>query len=234
MKALRDQWGRRPAAPLSFLNRLGSVPAAPFPKFPSSTGQEVRMSSPLPRRLVQCALLALAVTLAVPALAAADAPDVTSAAGSIVSSDASGTVVEIHGTWQWTTHNTNCNNDRAGVGFAVDWGDNNGNHVTTLNGDSIDVGVATATSRNAADNVVHNATGGSGTYTCGTFNGSYNTGTFSGLTHKFPTGSIPTICALSYDVHGQNGTPSAPSETVAGGSGHNADNSAEKNAASPG
>ena len=39
-------------------------------------------------------------------------------------------IVEIHGTWAWTTHRSDCNTNRAGVGFAIDWGDNNGNHVT--------------------------------------------------------------------------------------------------------
>src|SRR4051812_41902647 len=151
MKALRDQWGRREAAPLSFMDRLGSAPA-PVPTFPGSTGQEVRMSSPLSRRFVLCAFLALALTLAVPALAAADALNVASATGSVaVNADGSRTVT-VHGTWTWPTHRTNCNNDRAGVGIAIDWNDPNspGNHVTTLNGSSIDVGSPT-------DNIVHPA-----------------------------------------------------------------------------
>src|SRR5438093_2941378 len=33
------------------------------------------------------------------------------------------TTVTIKGGWVWTTHNKDCNLDRAGVGFAVDWND---------------------------------------------------------------------------------------------------------------
>src|SRR3954470_15830344 len=176
------------------------------------------------KRLLRGGLLAALVTLAVPALAAADAPDIAGATASV-----NGNTVTISGSWTWTTHRTNCNNDRAGVGIAIDWNDANaaGNHVTTLNGTSIDVGTP-------GDNVVHNTSGGSGSYTCGTFNGTYNTGSFGGLSHTY-TGTLPdTICALAYDVHGSNGTPSVPSEATAGGANHNTDNSAEKNGQTPG
>src|SRR3954469_18743239 len=197
------------------------------------------MSSPFPRRLVQSALLALAVTLCLPALAAADAPDVTSATGKVVAQDATSVTVEISGTWAWTTHHSDCNTDRAGAGFAIDWGDNNGNHVTTLNGDSIDVGVLTSTLLNNQDNAVHTESGATGLtgFTCGTYKPAlgYNTGTFTGLTHKYPANSaIPQICALAYDVHGKNGVASGAKDVTAGGSGHNSDNSAEKNASTPG
>jgi len=59
--------------------------------------------------------------------------------------------------WVWTTHHTDCNTDRAGVGFAVDWNDpqDSGFHVTTLNGVSIDVGSTKAVNGNTIDNVVH-------------------------------------------------------------------------------
>src|SRR5690242_13662689 len=99
------------------------------------------MSSQVVRKFFTSALLALTVGLIVPAFAMADAPDVTTATGKIVAQDATSVTVEISGTWSWTTHHSNCNTDRAGAGFAVDWGDNNGNHVTTLGNDSIDVGV---------------------------------------------------------------------------------------------
>jgi hypothetical protein len=67
------------------------------------------------------------------------------------------TTVTIKGGWVWTTHNKDCNLDRAGVGFAVDWNDPDdpGFHVTTLNGDSIDVGSSLAVNGNSVDNVVH-------------------------------------------------------------------------------
>src|SRR3954471_18599996 len=146
------------------------------------------------KQVLRSSLLALVAVLAVPAFAMADAPDVTTATGKVVSSDASGTVIEISGTWAWTTHHSNCNLDRAGVGIAVDWGDNNGNHVTTLNGDSIDVGVLTTTPLNAADNAVHSTSGGINTgFTCGTFatnpGENFNRGSFTGLTHVYPAGT---------------------------------------------
>src|SRR4051794_3645330 len=217
------------------------------------------MSSSFPARLVRFALLALAVALFVPALASADAPDVTSATGSVVGMDAAGNpIVEVHGTWAWTTHGSDCNNNRAGVGVSIDWGDNNGNHVTTLNGDSIDVGVATATLLNAQDNLVHPAEPPSlandtsvlsnWKSTCGTFNGNFNTGTWGTVTsgpdagahylrHTFPAGQIGqlTICALTYDVHGSHSLdePNGQKEITAGGTNHNSDNSAEKNASTP-
>jgi hypothetical protein len=67
------------------------------------------------------------------------------------------TTVTIKGGWVWTTHNKDCNLDRAGVGFSVDWNDPDdpGFHVTTLNGDSIDVGSTLAVNGNSVDNVVH-------------------------------------------------------------------------------
>jgi len=182
------------------------------------------MPSKLSRRLLRSGLLAAVVTLAVPALAAADAPDITSATGTV-----SGNTVTISGTWAWTTHHSDCNTDRAGVGIAIDWGDPGqpGNHVTTLNGVSIDVGTP-------SDNQVHTTSGGTGSgFTCGTFNGSYNTGSFTGLTHTY-SGAIPsTICALAYDVHGKPGIPNGPQETTAGGDKHNKDNGAEKNGQTP-
>ena len=185
------------------------------------------MASTLLKRLLRGALPAILVTLAVPAIAAADAPDITSASGS-VSSD--GKTVTISGTWAWTTHHSDCTKDRAGVGIAIDWNDPNapGNHVTTLNGVSIDVGTP-------SDNAVHTTSGGTGLtgFTCGTFNGSYNTGTFSGQIHTY-SGALPsTVCALAYDVHGKNGTAGGDKEVTAGGSGHNSDNSAEKNSQTP-
>jgi hypothetical protein len=190
---------------------------------------------------------ALALALAVPALAAADAPDVTSAAGSIVKTDALGnTTVEVHGTWAWSTHtNSDCNGDKRGIGVAIDWGDNNGNHVTTLNGDSIDVGVAVATALNLADNVAHPAEPGTDIADpssssswrggCGVYANhgatSYNSGTWGPLQHVFAPGAIPEICALTYDVHlaANAGAPTGDSEVTGGANNHNADNSAEKN-----
>src|SRR3954467_13170501 len=129
------------------------------------------MLSQVVKKFLTGALLALTVGLIAPALASADAPDVTTATGTAAVNGNGDLVVTLSGTWAWTTHHSNCNLDRAGVGIAVDWGDNNGNHVTTLGNDSIDVGVLTATLLNAQDNNVHNTSGGTGLtgFSCGTF-----------------------------------------------------------------
>src|SRR3954447_4806704 len=133
-----------------------------------STDKEVHPMN-LVKQVLRSGALALVAALAVPAMAAADAPDITGAQASVA-----GNTVTISGSWAWTTHHSNCNTDRAGVGIAVDWNDPNaaGNHVTTLNGVSIDVGTPT-------DNNVYNTSGGTSTgFTCGTFNGTNNTGAF--------------------------------------------------------
>jgi uncharacterized repeat protein (TIGR01451 family) len=229
-------------------------------------------SHPSLKNLVRGGLLALAASLLVPALAAADAPDVQTAVGSVLSSDASGIVVEVHGTWAWPTHGSDCNKNRAGVGVAIDWGDPTGNHVTDLNGDSIDVGVAGggAATRNPIDNLVHpaeppslaNDTAANWESFCGQFVNGTPQGTFGyvvnssgqavdangntttdpdkfqyNLTHTYPAGFVGqlNICALTYDVHGSHSLapPNGTKETTAGGTNHNSDNSAEKNASTP-
>ena len=76
--------------------------------------------------------------------------------------------VTVAGGWVWYTHGSDCNTDRAGVGFAVDWFDprdanadgSNGNSIgktVVVNGASkvIGVGVKAGDSLNTADNVVH-------------------------------------------------------------------------------
>ena len=198
------------------------------------------------KKLLTSSLLVLVACLALPALAAADAPDVTKAGGTIQGGPNPGDrTVSVFGEWAWTTHHSDCNTNRAGVGVAIDWNDPTqpGNHVTTLNGDPIDVGTPT-------DNVVHPAEPGvdvanpsqyqSWRGGCGMFNGIYNTGTFGKnpavpLTHTYPasyTGAIH-ICALTYDVHGKDQTPNGSKEITAGGSNHNQDNGSEKNASTP-
>src|SRR4051812_3470130 len=182
----------------------------------------------MPRRNVQhpsiLGVLAIVVALCCPALAWADAPDITS-----VSAAVSGKTVMVSGTWAWPTHPKNCTNrPLVGMGVGVDWEDPNelGNHVTSLGGSSIDIGTPT-------DNTVHGTHGESGTgYNCGTFNGTFNEGDFSGLSHTY-TGALPSsICVLAYDTHGQPDGQTAKDET-AGGPVHNHDNSAEENDETP-
>jgi hypothetical protein len=189
--------------------------------------------SHLVKKVMRSGALALVAALVVPAIAAADAPDVTpnSMSASSVQSGNSVTVT-VKGSWQWTTHKSNCNTDRAGVGVAIDWNDTKdpGYVVTTLNGVTIDVG-----STKAGDNAVHPTLGS--TFTCGSYNGTYNTGDFGTggeFSHTYSADALPSsICALTYDVHGKPGVPNGTKETTAGGSSNNDDNSAQKNGATP-
>src|SRR4051794_40242829 len=106
----------------------------------------------LVKQVLRSGALALVAALVVPAMAAADAPDITAANATVA-----GNTVTINGSWAWTTHHSNCNTDRAGVGIAIDWNDPKepGNLVTTLNGVQIDVGTPT-------DNNVYTTSGGTG------------------------------------------------------------------------
>lgn len=197
---------------------------------------------------------------AVPASADAPDPDLNSAPNVTANVLQDGTIrVTVTGQWKWTTHTTNCNNDKRGVGVAIDWNDPNepGNHVTTLNGVSIDVGTPT-------DNVVHPTTSvglPSGTMVdiaspadyrnwrsgCGTYGydpvlrKSYNSGNYGPITHDYkPIGgklqSNIRLCALMYDVHlaANGGAPNGTKEVTAGGNNDNSDNSAQKNGSTPG
>src|SRR5262245_59277549 len=106
------------------------------------------------------ALAAAFITLAGARSVWADAADVRTAGGT-VNKNANGTLtVTVSGNWVWSTHKTNCSNDKRAVGFAIDWNDPTpgcgGNHVTTIGTDSIDVGVAgNSCVLNPADNTVH-------------------------------------------------------------------------------
>ena len=227
------------------------------------------------RRRLTTALLVLAASLVFWVVAAAaDSPDVSNAAGATtvatVQDNGNGTsTVTVSGGWVWFTHNTDCNTDRAGTGFAVDWNDSQdgGFHVTTLNGTSIDVG-SVGNLLNPVDNTVHSTPivgTGNGTDVsdpslfanwrsgCGTadhfFNGKNRSeGTWGPISHVYSTPNgvsdlqNQTVCVLTYDVHkgttvngggGNGGIPKNASEITAGGTGHNGDNSAEKNAQTP-
>jgi hypothetical protein len=194
--------------------------------------------SNLVKQVMRSGALALVAALAVPAIAAADAPDVTpnSMSASSKAGPNNTVIVTVQGGWQWTTHKSNCNTDRAGVGVAIDWNDTNqpGNVVTTLNGVTIDVGVKDAGGLNPQDNAVHPTLGS--TFSCGVY-GAFNTGAFGSngeFTHTYAADALPpSICALTYDVHGKPGVPNGVKETTAGGNNNNDDNSAQKNGATP-
>src|SRR5262245_42135825 len=54
-------------------------------------------------------------------------PD-TNSGNPIYNNTQPGQVLEIG--WQWTTHNSDCNNDRTGAGVAMDWSDPSGTILT--------------------------------------------------------------------------------------------------------
>ena len=218
------------------------------------------MSSTWVKQLLRFSFLALVVSLAVPAFAMADAPDAGQGSASVVVNPDNTVTVSVSGPWAWTTHHSDCNTNRAGVGVAIDWNDPDqaGNHITVLNGESIDVGVAQA-GRNPLDNIVHPAEPGNdvastGDYLswrggCGKFNGTYNEGRYGDgayntaifanghLSHTYASAAkLPSrICAVTYDVHGKNTSspPNGTKEITAGGPNRNPDNGVEKNASTP-
>jgi hypothetical protein len=210
-------------------------------------------------RLAAAVSVALASALALAGSAFADAADpVISGAGAttgsaVVNADGSRTVT-LSGNWRWTTHHSDCNFDKRAVGFAVDWGDNNGNLVTGPNG-NFHVGLLNATNYNGTtqpvDNAVHPTPAGPPPANqnpayggCGVFAahvapepvGSYNTGSWGPITHTYAAGNTPiAACPLMYDVHLKTdaGAPNNAKETTAGGANNNDDNSAHSNGATP-
>lgn len=99
--------------------------------------------------------------LAAPGIA--DAPDPAGPPSGTLTTNTDGTVtLTLSGTWQWPTHTKDCNKDRAGVGFAVDWNDESEPGFLVANdpstGQPVDVGVRslrTGDNVNQIDNVVH-------------------------------------------------------------------------------
>jgi hypothetical protein len=178
-------------------------------------------------------------------VAHADAPDpaLASTTGSIAFNTDGTKTLTVHGEWSWPTHTSDCNYDGRAVGYAVDWNDPHqaGNPVATVNGTAVDVGVASA-GLNPADNAVHSTPateiasptfGGCGTYANPP---GYNSGVWGPLTHKYAADVTKfTVCVVTYDVHlaTDGGAPKSTTETTAGGSTHNGDNSVQKNASTP-
>src|ERR1043165_7979980 len=148
-------------------------------------GRETTVSSKRSSGRVLIALLAVTGSLALGvagAGAGAAAPVLTATAGTVIKNADGSRTVTVHGAWAWSTHKSDCNQDKRAVGFAVDWADPNqpGNIVTTLNGRTIAVG-------DSADNLVHHTGAGADSTdpnvwrgTCGTFQAAlgYNTGTW--------------------------------------------------------
>ncbi len=165
-----------------------------------------------------------------PQVAKADAADPisgTTIGNYVINGDGTITLT-VSGQWHWTTHLSDCNTNRFGVGWDMDWNDASqaGNVLTTS--PAVEVGTLTGNSLNPADNAVHYAS--SSPY-CGTFNPTdgFNSGNWGPLTHTYPAGTTSfSPCVVTYDIHEKNGGPKA-GDLLAGGAHHNGDNSVEAN-----
>jgi uncharacterized repeat protein (TIGR01451 family)/LPXTG-motif cell wall-anchored protein len=151
-------------------------------------------------------------------------------------------VLTLQGGWEWTTHDSDCNLDRYAVGWQVDWSDPNqaGNLVGNVGGQDVHVGaVASADPKahNAADNVVKYKTNPR----CGVYDAGddFNSGTWGPISHTYDKSvdlSTIEVCAVMYDVHQKDKNHPdqiKDGDLIAGGVGHNDDNSVEKNKNTP-
>lgn len=197
---------------------------------------------------------AMALSLLASANGYADTPDPIPAATKVqaVLNPDSSLTVTVSGKWQWTTHHSDCNNDRYAAGWAVDWGDRDqiGNYVGSVNNVPIHVGVFVGNGRNPVDNQVHYYSDNSKPR-CGVYGAhgknSYNTGDWGPISHTYKNAieaANNTICVVMYDLHagkaghGKHGKPGDQAsvkegDLVAGGDGHNHDNSVQDNARTP-
>jgi uncharacterized repeat protein (TIGR01451 family) len=191
-------------------------------------------------RVLLLALFALAFAAA-PAWADAPDPIPSATHGTLVTnSDGSRTLTVWGGTdpstdpgWQWTTHGSDCNTDRSGAGYAIDWNDPT-QQYNPITGKG---NLGTFFMGTQADNVVHptpqldpskpaaqdvsdpsqyaNWRGGCGVYANhgattlpdgSTKSGPWSQGTWGPISHTYPasvTGQI-SVCPIMYDVHGKS------------------------------
>jgi len=166
------------------------------------------------------------------AIANADSAGPDSAEAEYVVNEDDTVTVTVDGTWRWE-RSKDCNIDRYGTGWAVDWNDETqpGNPVArldTADPDSmVDVGALEANDLNDADNAVHN----DGVQGCGEWiaDEMANVGTFGPISHTYPAGTESIdLCVVTYDLHLYRGDVKA-ADLIAGGSSRNKDNSLEDN-----
>ena len=186
-----------------------------------------------------------ATLTAVSIYAWADSPDpVLPLSGSEVINPDQSITLTVHGGWAWPTHNGDCTTQKT-VGWAVDWNDQSqpGGLVGTVNGVTVDVGAAAANTYNPKDLATHYYPGPNPPK-CGTFNPAlgYNTGNWgpgpgvlgrpgypNGETHTYPPGTTTVSpCVVMYDMHNVGS-----SDLIAGGQGHDGDNSVQSNQNTP-
>jgi hypothetical protein len=114
------------------------------------------------RRFVTIVALALAFALmcalyAATALGDAANPVVGTIRGTVVP-DASGpgVTVYVRGQWNWLSHSSDCNFDRAGMGVGIIWNDpNSPGYAVTKGSTTAGVGVRASTDGNVVDQMVH-------------------------------------------------------------------------------
>lgn len=163
---------------------------------------------------------AMVVLSCAPAFANAADPEPGTTATVTTNPDGSKTV-RVQGTWAWPSQ-TGCS-DRFGAGWAIAWGDPNqpGNLVS---GHGVTLLVGTP-----SDNAVHfNAA-----QPCGTLDANNHPhGAWGPEDHTYAAGTdVGKVCVNMYDLHDTQAKK--PGDYVAGGSGHNGDNSVQTNAYNP-
>lgn len=178
--------------------------------------------------------LAAAFLVAMVGPAWADSPNpIPSTVHADMTENAGGTVtVTVRGEWDWTTHHSDCNQDRAGAGIAIVWNDPKDPGFDVDNGGGVQAG-SQGNSLNAADGTVHPADigdaatgapgapgqqynsvsspsdyaswkGGCGAYpVSGTPKGTFGYDGSAGYTHTYASkDDVSKICVVTYDVHG--------------------------------
>ena len=175
-------------------------------------------------------------------VASADSPDPASLSKQVVDNHDGTWTVTMSGTWKWTTHTTDCNNDRFAVGWAMDWSDPDqpGNPVATIGTQDVAVGSLAANTLNPLDNTVHYYPDKP---RCGVYanhgGSSYNTGNWGPISHVYSSDpSSYEICGVFYDVrYASAKTKNIPKTgdggIIAGGVGHSKDNSVQENTSTP-
>ena len=134
------------------------------------------------KRLIRLVTTACLVVATVTAVGIVDAPSVSADAGNPILGtisgdivpDASGTgvTVFVRGEWNWLSHNSDCNFDRAATGVGIIWRDPQGTGYPVVKAPiNEQVGVKSSNSGNAVDQMVHPVDRGNVPegYTSGTF-----------------------------------------------------------------
>jgi hypothetical protein len=103
------------------------------------------------------AFAALCALYAATALGNAGNPVVGTIRGTIVpDASGSGVTVYVRGQWNWLSHASDCNFDRAGIGVGIIWNDPNAPGYTVTKGSiTAGIGVMSSTDGNVVDQMVH-------------------------------------------------------------------------------